>query len=71
MSGIEKLIDRIPYSDGGFRRQLSAGVIVVIGAVLLISINRDVSAELLEKLIASPTVAILLVVLTYALGGLV
>lgn len=71
MSSIEKIIDRIPYSDGGFRRRLSAGVIVVMGAVFFISINRNVSTEPLEKLITNPTVAIILVVLTYALGGLV
>ena len=75
-SGFAKLIGIIPYLDGGVRRRLSAGTIVLISFTFLfpksyisiLDINLTYS---LAKVITSPIFAIFAILIIYAAGGLV
>ena len=69
-SGIGKLIEKIPYLDGGFRRRMTAGAIVVISLIFIF--GSDISlTDLLGKVTTSPTFGILALLIIYAAGGLV
>jgi uncharacterized integral membrane protein len=73
MSVIEKVIERVPYADGGFRRRVTSGLIVLVSiGVSFVSVNNaSVNLEFYVKQFSSPTVLILISLLMYATGGLV
>lgn len=74
MAALEKIVERIPYSDGGFRRRMTAGAIVVLGAAFSQSLKiqaLSISFKDASELINSTFVGIILLLLVYAIGGLV
>ena len=74
MSNLEKIIDMVPYSNGGFRRRMTAGTIVnlSIGIALILSGHTfGIKIEDLKSVLSSPMVAIVFFLLVYAVGGLV
>lgn len=74
MSSLDKIIEKVPYSDGGFRRRMTAGVIVniSIGLAWFVSGNSlDVKIDDLKSILSSPLIATVILLLVYAVGGLV
>ena len=69
-SGFERIIEKIPYLDGGFRRRMTAGAIVVISVIFIFGSDIGLT-DLLGKVITSPTFGILALLIIYAVGGLV
>jgi hypothetical protein len=71
-SELEKLLERVPYSDGSTRRRLVAGAILAIGIVCVQwSSLRAVLADVQTKdLLASPVLALGGVIAIYALGSI-
>jgi hypothetical protein len=75
---VQRLLDRLPYSDGSGRRRFVAGGIVVIGLVLSGIVTegiRDLAPPLLgvnaEMLFRSPLLILSVMLVVYALGTVV
>lgn len=74
MTMIEKIVERIPYSDGGFRRRMTAGAVILLGSAMALRGNiqsAPLSFEDAKQILSSPIVGIILLLLVYAIGGLV
>lgn len=74
MTMIEKIVERIPYSDGGFRRRMTAGAVILLGSAMALYLNIQsvpLSFEDAKQILSSPIVGIILLLLVYAIGGLV
>ena len=76
-SNIDKILEKIPYSDGSFRRRLVSGCIVLIGLLVLFcsgeiaSFINGSSKFDAKDLLTSPIIAGTLLLLVYAIGNLV
>ncbi len=76
---IEKVLDKLPYSDGSFRRRLVSGGIVLVGIIIvcLLLSNPESFKELpignltIKDFITSPIIAGVVILFVYALGNLV
>ena len=76
MSTLDKIVDRIPYSDGGFRRRMTGGSIVTV-AIGITAWGLFGSQERLEYIASSgignvmysPAILALLLVIIHAIGG--
>lgn len=69
---LDKIVSIIPYSNGGFRRRMSAGVIALLGAVY--RLLHDVQLEetvLFGSILSATVVGIILLLLIYSGGRLV
>ena len=67
----DKLVERIPYFEGDFRRRLGSGVIVVIAILVAVSLVSSISAEdMLKFLTEAPSILILIAILAYMIGHL-
>lgn len=71
--GLEKIAEKIPYSEGGLRRRFTSGGMIVFAVLFLIYESPTSSLETLtaKDLIASPVIALGLLVLIYAIGNIV
>ena len=65
LSNIDKVAEKIPYFNGGFRRRMTSGTIVVLS---LLPLSNDISK--LADYISAGTLA-LLFVLVHAIGGVI
>lgn len=71
MAALDKILDRVPYSDGGFRRRLSAGGIVAISVFYSLSERDIVNLDSVKEILTSPTFFVVLVLMIYAFGSLI
>ena len=77
MSKFDKVLNKIPYFDGGFRRRITAGFIVTIAIAAIIQDGNNLGGIFKSLLtegvdfLSSPIVVLLFFFLLFGIGGLV
>lgn len=75
-SPVDKIVEKIPFFDGTFRRRFTAGGLIVLPTVLFAITHYGISISTFGKLevkdiLTSPMLAFGLLILIYAIGNLV
>lgn len=68
-AAIEKILDKVPYFDGGFRRRITSGSIIAIVIYLLWVISGN-DTDVIEILSEDFTILIIIFLVIYAIGNL-
>ena len=75
LSNLDKVIEKIPYFNGGFRRRMTAGTIVIGALLWLLPSLRNLvtSSDFGEavELLFSPAVLAIILVIVHAAGGII
>lgn len=72
MAAAEKLLEKVPYFEGGFRRRLAAGGLIVLPTTVGLAIQRHAELKVLglsgAEVVTSPSVLVTLVLMIYVCG---